>query len=1159
MFMFFARVYTSTDKKQVLDSGHKNYLSSTYLSRSFRPETSLIFAPMSMEDIIEQLNWVTDKLEPDEALRLKCESALREFFHHGRNVFNEWKLKINDELSTLGIPTVKYTYDTLLSNYLRTSMKIDPPKINHDSPTSVSSIDPYDVTLYAQGYSSLADAFYGVFGFKPAMNVESYQLGFKAEIRPFGETFRGYGSTKKEAIEKAFRTFGANTEVLDRSGDSYESYNKFTHAIGLDIDGIHWCNKKRVIVPPPQRDDDYAHTNIPTLETGFVKPPSAWKKEEDEVVQPIARPSQPIVLSATRPRLFDLKKQNPEQYKRIEEVKKQMKECRKKLKQLEKELEDIMLAQGDSSSGANTKDTSAEIEVAELTQTRDIEETAVEPERNIRMQPYYVGTDPYSTPSMDGVLSRLYRIAEVTWNGGDTQNTIKLALNFPFALVTASTNLQEKLSYYNYFRSDVELEFKINSTPFHFGMLIGSWLPSNAFTPTSSYTVGSNKTQNIYSMSSSNCFFISANNMKSVKVTIPYISPQQYASAAQVSTNAGYFGSVYLRVLNPLKLIGSTATPVVNVSVFARFVNPEVAGPTLNQVTLSIKQENKKLREIIDGGWTGQGKTERLAPKNPEQEKKSKQGVVSNALGTIGSLASTTAASGLAGPYSGVVSAVSLGANLLGGVASMFGYNKPLNLSAQQPVQLSLLSGVNQGSGLLTTSDLALIPENATGNKPDIYGCTVDNHQLVNLFTKPGLFDTWTFDDTAAVGSVIKSYWVCPTTCATNLGTTYYRQYHVPLSMIAYNFSRWRGSIKYFMQIVCSQYTVGRIRITWHPTHSEIPSTYTEGEGDVISIVVDFRGDTTVAFTVPFLSTNGYLPITDTWVKGDQYSNGGLAISIVNAVTSSTSTGDSTVAVNMFIAGDKDFDFVQPVERTVRTGIPRTVAVGLTDFPLTGWVAQGSSPDQSQILDEIFQADFPTIIPAHTSVNAFVYEGEKVRDILTMMHRFIQPISPFTFTSSWTSLSMDYLVASSRQDTLYNLFSSWFMYSKGSFNWKIVRDYNAVNSPQGIIQATISMWNPAISNYDSPATLSNTYGRNGTIMEDTTYKPSMEFRQHWLNTTPFVESIDTRLCSHWDSTPAFRFLTYDGTLAGSIPVSLWFALGDDYSFGWPVGCPVLLG
>jgi hypothetical protein len=275
-----------------------------------------------------------------------------------------------------------------------------------------------------------------------------------------------------------------------------------------------------------------------------------------------------------------------------------------------------------------------------------------------------------------------------------------------------------------------------------------------------------------------------------------------------------------------------------------------------------------------------------------------------------------------------------------------------------------------------------------------------------------------------------------------------------------------------------------------------------------------------------------------------------------------SSTGSSLVYVNTYIAGHNDMDFVQPLERTQRGVFVRTVLDNQTQSFPTTWVAQGMDgiDDDSVHLDDIFAKEFPTIVPAKTQQVSFVGEGEKVLDILTLNHRFTQNLyfQPTTLSSTWTQFQEDWLVGSSNC-SCFAIFSEWFMYHRGSIHWKVLRDYNSANSPAGILQATLCVYNPVTAAFDAPTALVNPWGLNGIVTEDTVYKPALEFKVPWVNRYTFVESVFRRLISAPETCMFARFITTDGTLAATLPVSVWTAIADDYSFGWPAGCPVLTG
>jgi len=366
--------------------------------------------------------------------------------------------------------------------------------------------------------------------------------------------------------------------------------------------------------------------------------------------------------------------------------------------------------------------------------------------------------------------------------------------------------------------------------------------------------------------------------------------------------------------------------------------------------------------------------------------------------------------------------------------------------------------------------------------------------------------------------------------------------------------------MKYYFQIVCSQYTVGRLRVSWHPTYAEIPYTWTDGEGDVISQIIDFVGDTNFCFSVPYLQPQLYSVCQDTWQKSDLGCNGAIALSVVNAVTSSTNVGDSTVQINLFVAADKDMDFVQLMERPLTSGYTRGVIFTQFAVPSTGWIAQGSDGDMSTCLDDIFKADFPTLIPAKAHSVAFLCEGEKVKDILTIMHRFARftPTTNTTLSNGvWNLFTADGIASNATNDSAYTMFAAWFLYRRGSYNWKFIRDYQATATPDGVITATLTLYDSVNLAWITPSTLSNPSGKNGTVVEDTRYRPSVEIKQPWVSTFAYVENYNVRQSTFDQTAISIKFNSLGGSSATDSSWIAFMAIGDDFSFGWPCGVPMM--
>jgi hypothetical protein len=605
-----------------------------------------------------------------------------------------------------------------------------------------------------------------------------------------------------------------------------------------------------------------------------------------------------------------------------------------------------------------------------------------------------------------------------------------------------------------------------------------------------------------------------------VEFIIPYVSPKAYWNVDDAD-DEGYFGKFVLRVLNPLRMTNATATPAVTISIFANFENVELAGPTLH----AQMKENR-------------GKA--------EQKTKSEQGLISSGLSALGGVASVVKRIPFLPPQ------VSLGAGLVEGAlngaskfAALFGFNKPTSVASFQPVYLSTTNSLANGSGLNVLNDLSLVPENAVGNQPSEYGREFSEHSLKHIAQKPGLLDSWTFNATNTTGEIVRKYRVTPMSCPTyNINTTTsYTSIHIPCSLVGYMFKYWRGSMKYYIQITCSKTTTGRIRISYVPTYGEIPTNFTDGEGDFISTVVDFNGPTALRLSVPYLSDKLYKECEDTWIKTEAGNSGALAFSIVNPVISMDTTLDSTVYVNVFCAAGEDMDFQFLRERGCATGKTRKIVdTGIIPGLIT-WIGQGSS--ETTMLEDIFASDFPPMIPSIGLSMQKVTSGETITDFLTILHRFQLWTSTTLVHSAWTQMNVESM---DDRDSTFNILNRYYLFHKGSYCWKIVRA-NSNNAEIGTLFCVFGEPNVG------PDTLTAEFGRNGTVFEDFAFKPSLEWRTPFVSDYAFQPGFPTFAADVAKFTNYVKWESIGG--ATDLGCHIFFSVGDDFSFAWACGCPLI--
>jgi len=90
-----------------------------FLKRRFRFEKDIIFAPLESDVLYEMPLWVKKGTEyRNTQTRINCEVALRESFHHGKEVFENFKKKINLCLRESGLLMLPINYNDCLAEYL---------------------------------------------------------------------------------------------------------------------------------------------------------------------------------------------------------------------------------------------------------------------------------------------------------------------------------------------------------------------------------------------------------------------------------------------------------------------------------------------------------------------------------------------------------------------------------------------------------------------------------------------------------------------------------------------------------------------------------------------------------------------------------------------------------------------------------------------------------------------------------------------------------------------------------------------------------------------------------------------------------------------------------------------------------------------------------
>jgi len=124
-----------------------------------------------------------------------------------------------------------------------------------------------------------------------------------------------------------------------------------------------------------------------------------------------------------------------------------------------------------------------------------------------------------------------------------------------------------------------------------------------------------------------------------------------------------------------------------------------------------------------------------------------------------------------------------------------------------------------------------------------------------------------------------------------------------PLGRMCSLFSCWKGSLKYSLQFFASAFTSARLAVYMRPGTS--PSTNYD---DHIVKIIDIKGDTTVSFTVPFVSHR-------TWYTGNPPFT--LIYALISPIVGSDAALDPVITMVSWVAGGPDVQFA--LEKTPGT------------------------------------------------------------------------------------------------------------------------------------------------------------------------------------------------------------------------------------------------
>lgn len=503
--------------------------------------------------------------------------------------------------------------------------------------------------------------------------------------------------------------------------------------------------------------------------------------------------------------------------------------------------------------------------------------------------------NPFKSVDLGDVLTRQYLIANLAWSPVVGFTPVNINVDY---LLTQMSQVASKLSYFSFFRTGVRIHVRMTASPFCYGKLMCSVFPPC----TASYLNTLTASDGAYFARPKTISAASASDVEyEVAWTLPYVWRNR---SDYISTTANV---CWLRIqeLTPLFSANDTV-PSVQIKVFAEFVNPEVAGylPTANS-----------------------GKPKRRAPKDAEQEEKSEKGVIGGVARAVASIAPMLELIPDIGPE---LAAVGSG---LGALAPMFdaiGLAKPLNLKAAEPFHTRVFGDFANTAGLSNGVRIAHDPDQSL-DQGIIPECEYD---LRSIAKTPSYWASFYAVQTNATGD--KLFEAPLRLSVTNGLRPTYASY--VSSMYAY----WRGGMKFRFEFCCPKFFAARFQVVYNP-NSAVAYDPSNNFGDVVSAVVDVRGDTDFDFVVPYLATTPYLRFND--------AAGYLQVFLINAIVAIDPALTNRIQCVIWQSMADDVQYHVPMARLLPTAQGDIWTDFKKDFQPLGGTALGAV-ESGMVADE---------------------------------------------------------------------------------------------------------------------------------------------------------------------------------------------------------------
>lgn len=470
-----------------------------------------------------------------------------------------------------------------------------------------------------------------------------------------------------------------------------------------------------------------------------------------------------------------------------------------------------------------------------------------------------------------------------TFNWAETDTVLSIKQFQPWKLYFNDSNIKKKLDNYARIRCRLHLKFVLNASPFYFGSMRACYTPINDGREVPNFN--SQLTQQVI-LSQMPGVYLEPARSTSEELVLPFIWPKNWLDVTK-ALDFENMGTITYELYAQLRSANGVSTANCRVSCYAWAEDVELAGLT----TVGSVQSD----EYAEGA-----------------------GPISGVATAVANVANVVADVPIIGEYA---RATEMGAKMVAGVASLFGYSNTPVVDDVMPMQNKSFHAFSNSETSMPIDKLTLDPKNEVTIDTHAVGAgtDVDPLVIVDWGKRESFIQGTAWTQAQGLNTVLWTAPVTPVIGQEDFGTYRSTIAHTPCGYVSRLFSKWRGSVTYKFRFVKSKYHTGRVLISWDP--SGTPSL--DSETTTFTRLVDLQMEDEVYITIPYKSaatwsntrfiSNNYSDTTTPSITYDADAhNGVIQMRVQNTLTGPAANASLDVLV--FVSTGDDYELAVPNE-----------------------------------------------------------------------------------------------------------------------------------------------------------------------------------------------------------------------------------------------------